>query len=187
MFSSFQPHPSSTGTAGLHLPSPLISPEPLPSLLHDRSYSSFKPITSHQQPPTSQPTFISSSTQFWTSGQCFIQLKEVWVICPLKSESEILTVMSDPLQPDGLYSPWNSPGQNTGVGSLSLLQGIFPTQGSNPGLLHCKWILFQLSPLNWVFSLLKVSFYQWLWFRIKQPQNWNVKSVGLRKHHYKQS
>ena len=38
----------------------------------------------------------------------------------------------------GLYSPWNSPGQNTGVGSLSLLQGIFPTQGSNPGLLHCK-------------------------------------------------
>jgi len=33
-------------------------------------------------------------------------------------------------------SPWNSPGQNTGVGSLSLLQGIFPTQGSNPGLPH---------------------------------------------------
>ena len=40
-------------------------------------------------------------------------------------------------------SPWNSPGQNTGVGSLSLLQGIFPTQGSNPGLLHCRWILYQ--------------------------------------------
>ena len=38
-----------------------------------------------------------------------------------------------------------SPGQNTGVGSLSLLQGIFPTQGSNPGLPHCRWILFQLS------------------------------------------
>ena len=34
-------------------------------------------------------------------------------------------------------SPWNSPGQNTGVGSLSLLQGIFPTQESNWGLLHC--------------------------------------------------
>ena len=40
---------------------------------------------------------------------------------------------------------WNSPGQNTGVGSLSLLQGIFPTQGSNPGLLHCRWILYPLS------------------------------------------
>ena len=44
------------------------------------------------------------------------------------------SVMSDSLWPHGLYSPWNSPGQNTGVGSLSLLQGIFPTQGSNPGL-----------------------------------------------------
>ena len=41
--------------------------------------------------------------------------------------------------------PWNSPGQNTGVGSLSLLQGIFPTQGSNPGLPHCRRILYQLS------------------------------------------
>ena len=45
----------------------------------------------------------------------------------------------------GLYGPWNSPGQNTRVGSHSLLQGIFPTQGSNPGLLHCRWILYQLS------------------------------------------
>ena len=40
--------------------------------------------------------------------------------------------------PHGLYHPWNSPGQNTGVGSLSLLQGLFPTQGSNLGLLHCR-------------------------------------------------
>ena len=43
------------------------------------------------------------------------------------------------------YSPRNSPGQNTGVGSLSLLQGIFPTQGSNQGLPHHRWILYQLS------------------------------------------
>ena len=46
-----------------------------------------------------------------------------------------------------LCSPWNSPGQNTGVGSLSLLQGIFPTQGSNPGLSHCK-PLTSFSPFN---------------------------------------
>ena len=39
----------------------------------------------------------------------------------------------------------DSLGQNTGVGSLSLLQMIFPTQGSNPGLPHCRWILDQLS------------------------------------------
>ena len=55
------------------------------------------------------------------------------------------SVVSDTLQPHGLYSPRNSPGQNTGVGSLSLLQGIVPTQGSNWGLLHCRWILYQLS------------------------------------------
>ena len=55
------------------------------------------------------------------------------------------SVMSDSLRPYRLYSPWNSPGQNTGVSSLSLLQGIFPTQGSNPGLLHCRQILYQLS------------------------------------------
>ena len=54
-------------------------------------------------------------------------------------------VVSDSLWPHGPYSPWNSPGQNTGVGSLSLLQRIFPTQGWNPGLPHCLWILYQLS------------------------------------------
>ena len=53
--------------------------------------------------------------------------------------------MSSSLQPHGLYSPWNSPGQNTREGSCSLLQGIFPKQGSNPGLPHCRQILYQLS------------------------------------------
>ena len=70
----------------------------------------------------------------------------------------------------GLYSPRNSPGQNTRKGSLSLLQGIFPTQGLNPGLLHCRQILYQLSHkgspriLEWVaypFSS-----------RSSQPRNW---------------
>ena len=61
------------------------------------------------------------------------------------SESENRSVMSHSLQPHGIYSPWNSPGQNIGVVSCSLLQGIFPTQGSNPGLPHCRWILYQLS------------------------------------------
>ena len=49
------------------------------------------------------------------------------------------------LQPHRLYSPWNSPDQNSGVGSLSLLQGIFLTQKSNWGLLRCRRILYQLS------------------------------------------
>ena len=72
------------------------------------------------------------------------------------SEGESRSVVSDSLRPPGLYSPWNSPGQNTGVGSLSLLQEIIPAQGSNPDLPHCRWILYQLrhkgSPriLEWV-------------------------------------
>ena len=61
------------------------------------------------------------------------------------SESESRSVMSISLLPHGLCSPWNSLGQNTGVGSHSLLQGIFPSQGSNPTLPLCRWILYQLS------------------------------------------
>ena len=74
--------------------------------------------------------------------------------------SECHSVMSDTLQSHGLWSPWNSPGQNTGVGSLSLLQGIFLTQGSSPGHPHCRQILYQLSHkgstriLEWVAYLL---------------------------------
>ena len=59
------------------------------------------------------------------------------------AESKSRSVVSNSLRPHGLYSPWNSPGQNTDVGSLSLLQGIFP--GLNPDLPHCRWILYQLS------------------------------------------
>ena len=62
-----------------------------------------------------------------------------------ESERESRSVMSDSLRPHELYSPWNSPGQNTGVSSLSHLQRIFLTQESNQGLLHCRWILYQLS------------------------------------------
>ena len=78
--------------------------------------------------------------------------------------------MSDFLWPHGLCSPWNSPGQNTGVGSLSLLQGIFPTQGSNPGLPHCRRILYQLSHqgsqriLEWVVYPFSS--------RSSRPRNW---------------
>ena len=69
---------------------------------------------------------------------------------PGESEGESCSAVSDSLRPHGLGSsrllcPWNSPGKNTGVGSHSLLQGIFPTQGLNPGLLHCGQILYDLS------------------------------------------
>ena len=66
-------------------------------------------------------------------------------LLPPSSSSESISVVSNSLRPHGLYSPWNFLGQNTGVGSRSLLQGILPTQGSNPGLPHCRGILYQLS------------------------------------------
>ena len=61
------------------------------------------------------------------------------------NESESHSVVSNFLWPHGLYRPWNSPSQNTEVGSQSLLQGIFPTHGSNPGIPHCRQILYQLN------------------------------------------
>ena len=60
------------------------------------------------------------------------------------------SVMPDSLRPHGLQPTrllclWDFPGKDTGVGHHFLLQGIFPTQGSNPGILHCRQILYQLS------------------------------------------
>ena len=69
-----------------------------------------------------------------------------------------------------IWNPRNSPGQNTRMDSLSLLHGIFSTQGSNPGLLHCSWILYQLSHkgspriLGWIAYLFSN--------RCSWPRNW---------------
>ena len=76
-----------------------------------------------------------------------------------KGERESCSVVSDSLWPHGLYNPWNSLGQNTRVSSLSLLQGIFPTQGSNPGLLHCRQILYQLSHKGSLFTFINKQIY----------------------------
>ena len=65
--------------------------------------------------------------------------KDEWFKVKVKVTQSCLT-FCNPME-----CPWNFLGQNTGVGSLSLSQGIFPTQGSNPGLLHCRQILYQLS------------------------------------------
>ena len=67
--------------------------------------------------------------------------------------SESRSVMSGSLWSYGLHSPWNPPGQNTGVGSYPLLQGIFPTQGSNPRLLH---------RLHWQVNSLPLSHHNWI-------------------------
>ena len=83
---------------------------------HPRSATPSQPASRHK---------IKESRSLWVSESC--------------------SVVSNSLRPHGLYSPWSSLGQNTGVGSLSLLQGILPTKGSNRGLPHCRRILFQLS------------------------------------------
>ena len=95
--------------------------------------------------------------------------------------------MADTIQ----YSPWNSPGQNTGVGSLSLLQGIFPTQGSNPGFPRCRQILYQLShkgspgiqgkPKNT--GVGSLSLLQWIF--LTQELNWGL--LRCRQILYQQS
>ena len=77
-----------------------------------------------------------------------------WVLAvalfSFEGESASCLVVSNSLLPHGLLPtrllcPWNSPGKNTGVGCHALPQGIFLTQGSNPGLLHCRQILYRLS------------------------------------------
>ena len=78
------------------------------------------------------------------------------------------SVVSDSLQPHGCSLPGlsvlgDTPGKNTGVGCHFLLQGIFQTQGSNPGLLHCRQILYRLSHLEMsvVGAGAKSSFSSW--------------------------
>ena len=93
--------------------------------------------------------FSGSPAEFWVSWPCntlepFPHDLNLW------SESVSRSVMTDSLQPHGLYPtrflcPWSFPVKNTGVRSHFLLQGIFPTQGSNPDLPHCRQILYQLS------------------------------------------
>ena len=97
-------------------------------------------------------------------------------------ESESCSVMSDSLRPHRLCGPWNSLGQNNGVGSFSLLQGIFPTQKLNWDLLHCRWILYQLnyqgSQSFWNHGW-KVGFGVCSFVYTSNLQDW-VTAVGLR-------
>ena len=87
-----------------------------------------------------EPVCVSGALG-WGGGTSLLRA----ALLPQGEHSESRSVLSDPLRPHGLYGLWNSPGQNTGVGCLSLLQGIFPTQRLSPGLLHCRRILYQLS------------------------------------------
>ena len=124
-----QPSPFRCCPAPPRLPLPPQTPHPHPCLL-----------TGSHGPFCSLLHFLPS---------CFPLCAAVWIF---SSESESRSFVSNSLRPHGLYSPWNSPGQNTGVCILSLPQGMISNQESNWGLLHCRWILFQLS--YWIFYCL---------------------------------
>ena len=144
---------------------------------------------------------ISQCDEYFTVviGECYPKLHHL-VFCPQKwkwkSLSHIRLFVTS-----CTINPWNSPGQNTGVGSLSLLQGIFPTQRLNPGLLHCRPILYQLSHrespriLEWIaypFSRRSSRLRNWTrvsytvgtfhWAIREAAQKWNlVKWIFLRR------
>ena len=128
------------------------------------------PFSSGSSPPRNQTRVSCIAGRFFTSWatseawyfvipgilQTFSSLYLLWwpmisdlcsfmIVWRAMKWSESHSVVSDSLWPHGLYSPWNSPGQNIGVGSLYFHQGIFPTQESNWGLLHRRQILYQLS------------------------------------------
>ena len=98
------------------------------------------------------------------------QKRSAFIPVPKKAKSESCSVMSNSLRTHELYNPWNFPCQNTGMGSLSLLQGIFPTQGSNPGLPHCRRFLYQLSHKG------SPGILQWVAYHffsgLPPPRNW---------------
>ena len=93
--------------------------------------------------PICVENFTSGLFYFLLVICCFLSLSAF-------SVSVSRSVMPDSLRPHGLQPtrllcPWDFPGKDTGVGCHFLLQGIFPTQGSNPGILHCRQIHYWLS------------------------------------------
>ena len=107
-----------------------------------------------------------------------------WERCPdmflLKSKNERVShsAVSDSLRPRGLqparlFCPWDAPGKNNEVGCHSLLQGIFLTQGLNPGLPHCRQILYDLSHQG---SLRRMYYSRRMlndcWYLIREDLGW---------------
>ena len=131
---------------------------------HDLSFRALSQSSRWFPPPhLLSPVHCQPSVRLTPSSQCWDYTSLGWplqhscphptwlpsahpslIIFPLKVKVKVTQscpALFDPID----CSPWNSPGQNTGVGSRFLLQGIFPTQGSHPGLPHCRQILYQLS------------------------------------------
>ena len=138
--------------------------------LNNKQNKNTNPVTSRQDYHLTHPCPSEGKQTKKNSAQISPYVKLIQTTGPTLSEvSESHSVVSDSLLPHGLYSLWNSPGQNTEVGSLSLLQGIFPTQGSNPVLLHCRRILYQLTNLRRAETKKKKEFNLEAW--VKETSN----------------
>ena len=142
-----------------HAPGPMLnSLIPQPGHTHHSHHSSPSPV-----PPPPPPVVVALIWSFPKFLPTKLHMPLPWRITEVAQaaprmlhihfhyfESVSRSAVSDSLpplglQPSRLLCPQNSPGKNTGVGSNSLLQGTFLTQGWNPGLLHCRWILYWLS------------------------------------------
>ena len=136
MSDSLRPHKLQHARPPCPSPSPGVCSDscPLSQWCYLTTSSSATPFSFSLQsfPASGFFQWLGSSHQVVKVGASALAI----VLLMNESESESRSIESHCL---------NSLGQNTGVGSLSLLQGIFPTQGSNPGLPHCRWILYQLS------------------------------------------
>ena len=114
-------------------------------------HSTQMPKNDHMEPFIGLPLspFLGSLSSLYITVCILKKIKKTspTFLSVIRKTSESHSIVSDSLRPRGLYiyGPWDSPGQNSGVGSLSLLQGIFPTQGENTGLPHCRRVLYQLS------------------------------------------
>ena len=90
---------------------------------------------------------LGRKKSFREQRKCFPRLRDLECVCVCVCVCVSFSVMSNSLEPHELQPtrplcPWNSTSKNTRVGCYSLFQGMFPTQGLNPGLLHCRWILY---------------------------------------------
>ena len=114
-------------------------------------------------------------SSLWLFTLKFAITNPLCCLAKLKHEGESHSVMSNSLRSHGVYSPWNPPDQNTRVGSLFLLQRVFQSQRWNPGLLHCKQVLYHLShqgsPIN-------------EYIRISPMAQWVKNHLQCRRHRF---
>ena len=94
------------------------------------------------------------------------------MLCLVAQSSPTLCDTMD-CSPPGFSVPEDSPCKNTRVGCHALLQGIFPTQGWNPGLLHCRWILYQLSHKG------SARILEWVAYPFSSGSSWPRNRTGV--------